>query len=919
MEVPSGTVTLLFTDIEGSTRLWENHPEAMAIALRRHDELMRSTIQSAGGFVFKTVGDAFCAAFALATDAVEAARNAQWLLRLEPWPPDAPIRVRMALHTGECEERDNDYFGPTVNRTARLEATAHGGQIVMSQSTAELVRNRLSPGQTLVDLGRHILKDMEHPEEVFQLSADGLRTEFPALRSRGADNHTNLTSSVSSFVGREKDVAEVATLLDRTRLVTLTGSGGVGKTRLAIEIGRTYLPGTPDGVWISELATVTDPTLVAAEVLSDLEIGEQTGRSALDTLVQVLATQSRLIILDNCEHVLGGCAAMADAIVRKCPKVRIMATSREPLRIDGEAVYQVPPLSLPPIHADSRLDVAGSGAVALFAERATAQASGFEVSDENAGLVAAICRRLDGMPLALELASSRLRSMSLAKLHDRLEHRFGLLTGGSRVALPRQQTLKALVDWSYDLLSESEQALFRRLSVFVDGFTLEAAEDICSLDDIAEWDIADLLASLVDKCLVMAKPGRDDVRYYLQETLHQYGAERLSEVRGVGGSPPEGERVTGAHAEHFLHFAERAGTYLAGRHARTWIEVLDGDDLNLRDAMAHVLSVPDGADRVLDQFWSLHRYWSESRHPDQTLALLDKALELAGADPSAERMAKSLYCKSMLLFSIDSRLEREAAHSAVALAQESGDQALEADVLARYSRSLALAGDTRRALVLAAEATAIARRLDDAVLLGSVLNCYASVLDTADDPAAESVYLEALRLVGGSGDVMTAQTVHNNYALILIRMGQLDEARRHIELALGIVGVELTRRSAMLYLNLAWLLLDGGDARAAASELRAVLRHCRLHGTLAEIPYVVLGLACCATHLELLETAAMLHGGADALLAGVNDQWEIFEATIRERNLLQLRERLNGDFDKLFAEGSSMPSDQITKLALSVV
>jgi predicted ATPase/class 3 adenylate cyclase len=910
MEVPSGTVTLLFTDIEGSTRLWENHPEAMAIALRRHDELMRSTIQSAGGFVFKTVGDAFCAAFALATDAVEAARNAQWSLQLEPWPPDAPIRVRMALHTGECEERDNDYFGPTVNRTARLEATAHGGQIVMSQSTAELVRNGLSPGQTLVDLGRHVLKDMEHPEEVFQLSADGLPTEFPALRSRGADNPTNLTSSVSSFVGRAEDVAEVARLLDRARLVTLTGSGGVGKTRLAIEIGRTYLPGTTDGVWISELATVTDPAHVAAEVLNDLEIGEQTGRSALDTLIQVLATQNRLVILDNCEHVLGGCAALADAMARHCPEVRIVATSREPLRIEGEAVYQVPPLSLPPVNVDSRQDAAGSGAVALFSERAAAQASGFEVTDDNVGLVAAICRRLDGMPLALELASSRLRSMSLAQLHDRLEHRFGLLTGGSRVALPRQQTLKALVDWSYDLLSESERALFRRLSVFVDGFTL---------DDIAEWDVADLMTSLVDKCLVMARPGREDLRYYLQETLHQYGAERLSEVRGDAGSPPEGERVIGAHAEYFLHFAERAGTYLAGRQALTWIKVLDGDDLNLRDAMAHVLSVADGADRVLDQFWSLHRYWPESRQPDQTLALLDKALELAGADASAERMAKSFCCKSMLLFSIDSRLEREAAHSAVTLAHQAGDPVLEADVLARYSRSLAVAGDIGRALELAAEATAIARQLDDAVLLGSVLNCYASVLDTADDPAAESVYLEALQLVGGSGDVLTAQTVHNNYALILIRKGQLDGARMHIESALVIVGAGLTRRSAMLYLNLAWLFLDSGDARAAASELRAVLRHCRLHGTFAEIPYVVLGLACCATHLDLLETAAMLHGGADALLAAVNDQWEIFEATIRERNLLQLRERLHSDFDTLVAEGSSMATDQITKLALSVV
>jgi predicted ATPase len=554
--------------------------------------------------------------------------------------------------------------------------------------------------------------------------------------------------------------------------------------------------------------------------------------------------------------------------------------------------------------------------VALFVERAAAQAAGFDLSDENAGLVAAICRRLDGMPLALELATSRLRSMSLAKLHDGLEHRFGLLTGGSRVALPRQQTLKALVDWSYDLLSEPERALFRRMSIFADGFTLEAAEGICPLDDIAGWDIPDLLASLVDKCLVVVTPGPQDVRYHLPETLRHYGAERLAEVTGVRGRPPEGERVISAHAEYFLHFAERAGTYLDGRDARGWIEWLDSDELNLRDALAHTLTDPHGAGQVLDRFWSLRRHWSETRHPDRSLALLDRALDTVGADMSAEREAKSLYCKSMLLFSIDSRLEREAAGSAVTLARESGNLALEADALARFSRSLAFAGDTAQALELAAEATAIARRLDEVVVLGSVLNCYASVLDTAGDPLAESVYLEALRLVERSGDVMTAQTVHNNYALLLINQGQLEEARRHLEMALGIVGVALTRRSAMLHLNLAWLLLERGDAQAAASELRAVLRNCRLHGTFAEIPYVVLGLACCATHLDLLQTAARLHGGADALLAAVNDRWEVFEATVREENLLQLRQH---HLDVLFAEGTAMSSDQIAQLALSVV
>lgn len=323
MALPTGTVTLLFTDIEGSTRLWDQHPDAMSTALERHDALMRSIIESSGGYVFKTVGDAFCAAFASAKEAVAAAGDAQRALHVESWPDEAALRVRMALHTGECEERDGDYFGPAVNRVARLEATAHGGQVVVSRSTAELVRDRLPTGMKLVEIGSHFLKDLERPEEIFQLVVDGVSAVFPPLRMQ-ADaevttnpaNPTNLTQPVSSFVGRDTEVAEVVELLGSNRLVTLTGSGGVGKTRLAAEVGRAVLPDSSDGVWLSELAAVTDSALVASEVLSDLGISEQSGQDSLATLVQVLSTQSRLVILDNCEQVLDACAALADSITQ---------------------------------------------------------------------------------------------------------------------------------------------------------------------------------------------------------------------------------------------------------------------------------------------------------------------------------------------------------------------------------------------------------------------------------------------------------------------------------------------------------------------------------------------------------------------------------------------------------------------------
>ena len=367
--MPTGTVTLLFTDIEGSTRLWERHPDAMVIALARHDSLMRSAIESHGGYVFTTLGDAFCAAFAAARDAVAAAVRAQQILSAEPWPDPLELKVRMALHTGECEERDGDYFGPAVNRAARLETLGYGGQVLASRSTAELVRDRLPSGVRLDNLGSHHLRDLDRPEEVYQLLIEGVPHLFPPLRASsehdaevGADNPTNLDEPVSSLIGRESVVTHVMSLLDDHRTVTLTGSGGVGKTRLAIEVGRGVLGDTADGVWLVELASVSDPALVAGQVMRDLGIGNRNGKDAVGALTGLLATQKRLLILDNCEHLLDSCAALAETLLRTCPGIRLLATSREPLRVEGEVLYRVPSLSLPPESVDDAGDLLESGA-----------------------------------------------------------------------------------------------------------------------------------------------------------------------------------------------------------------------------------------------------------------------------------------------------------------------------------------------------------------------------------------------------------------------------------------------------------------------------------------------------------------------------------------------------------------------------
>jgi predicted ATPase/class 3 adenylate cyclase len=922
--LPTGTVTLLFTDIEGSTRLWESHPDEMATVLARHDLILRTAIESEG-CVFKTVGDAFCAAFAAARDAVRAAAAAQRTLHTEDWPNEVTPRVRIALHTGECEERDGDYFGPAVNRVARLVATAHGGQVVVSRSTAEVLGDQVPAGTQLVNLGPHDLKDLNRPEEVFQLVIDGVPASFPPLKTRGADeasdsveSPTNLTRPVSSFVGRDREMTQVTSLLRASRLVTLAGSGGVGKTRLATEVGRSLLDDTRDGVWLVELATIGDSALVATEMLSDLGLTASPGHGALESLIEVMASQSRLIILDNCEQVLEGCATLANAVLRGCPDVQILTTSREPLRIDGEVIYRVPSLSLPPEDAEDRSDLADSGAVALFAERASAQIPGFVVSDEDARLVGSICRRLDGMPLALELATARLRSMSLAKLDERLEHRFGLLTGGSRVALPRHQTLSALVDWSYDLLSEPERAIFRRASIFVDGFDLEAAEDVCALDDIDVTVVADHLASLVDKSLVVAEPSGDDLRYRYQQTLQQYAIEQLATGESHEGAS-ETEWVRTAHADYFLRFADDAGSHLVGPSVLEWTARLDRDDLNLRAAIEHSLDTQDGATRVLGQFWSLRRYWRIVRRPAEAAALVERAVEVAGPAVGVADRAKALLCLAELVYPVDRRRHVETAQWSLELARVSGDEALLADALSEYGRGCYGNGRIAEAVVAGSEAVDRGRELGDPLLLGTILLRYGTTLMSAGGSQgdAEPVFLEAIELVDRTGDGDTAGGVSNNYALLLLDRGDLAGARHYLERSIALRGGALSVRTSLGYGNLAWVILQEGDADRARTLLIDALRLNRLDSRADDATYTVLGLACCSTALGAPELAAVLHGGADALLAVSADGWEILELRIRERDLRTLRDRLGEEFEPLYASGRAMAHDEIVRLALS--
>jgi predicted ATPase len=550
-------VTFLFTDIEGSTLLWETSPQAMADALERHDAIVRGAIDAHEGFVFSTGGDGVAAAFGRAADALAAATTAQAALTGEIWPEGALIRVRMGLHTGEAVERDGDYFGTTLNRAARLMAVAHGGQTVCSRAAAELVGGNFP----LRALGEHRLRDLTTAEQVFQVGAG----VFPPLRSVDAVP-TNLPTMRTELIGRTDDIAVLTPLLEREPLVTLTGVGGVGKTRLALGVAAALAAEYADGCWIVELAPVAD----GAEVVKTVAAVIRSPVTDLDGLVAYLAERRMLIILDNCEHVLSETAELVDAVLADGPDVHVLVTSREPLGLDGEKVRRVQSLQLPD-HEASVTEAATTPALRLFADRAAAVSDGFEITSANLASVVEICRHLDGIPLAIELAAARVRVMPPTEIAARLGERFRLLAGGSRRAQERHRTLLATVSWSYDLLSEAEKVVFRRLAVFPASFDLAAAEAIASGDDTI--DILECVLHLVDRSLVQYEP--EDGRYRLLETLRQYGADRLAEA---GETSDTRDR----HGQHFLALVDRLTPEIADSRYLAAHDVLSAELDNLR-------------------------------------------------------------------------------------------------------------------------------------------------------------------------------------------------------------------------------------------------------------------------------------------------------------------------------------------------
>ena len=700
-ELPTGTVTFLFTDIEGSTRLAQDLAERWPRLLEGHNRLLRAAIREADGIDLRTEGDAFFAVFRSAPAAVAAAAAAQRALAAHPWPPRAAIRVRMGMHTGEGAVGGDDYVGLDVHRAARIAATGHGGQVLLSATTSELVRGDLPEGVALRDLGEHRLKDLARPERIHQLTVEGLRTEFPHIRS--LETPTNLPAQRTSFVGRKREIGEVKERLRGSGLLTLTGPGGSGKTRVALQAAAELLHDCPDGVFFVELAPITDPLLVPSSIAASVGVRAEGGRPVLDALKDHLRDRELLLVLDNFEQVREAATTVADLLTGG-PGLRVLVTSREPLRIAGEQEVPVPPLDLPDV-ADPLERMTSCESVSLFVQRATSVDPRFRLTDSNAPAVAELCLRLDGLPLAIELAASRVKLLSPQAILERLEHRLELLTGGP-VDLPaRQRTLREAIGWSHDLLDATERAMFRRLSVFAGGWTLESADAVAKPEVQTAPDVLELLGSLVDKSLAERMPTPSGaVRFRMLETIREFGGEELQ-------AAAEAEQTADGHASHFLEIAEAAEPHLRSLERKWWLDQLELEHDNLRAALRHAIDA-GRAELGLRLIGAVWRFWHLHGHLAEGRRWAEEVLALPGSSTRGRDRANALTALGGLTYWMeDVPATRRAYEEALAIARELADRRAEAEGIYNLAYVPAYEGDIPGAAAMVEDSRAMFEEL----------------------------------------------------------------------------------------------------------------------------------------------------------------------------------------------------------------
>jgi predicted ATPase/class 3 adenylate cyclase len=866
---PTGTVSFLFTDIEGSTALAQAYPDQLPALMARHNAILTQAIQLQHGFVFQIIGDAFCAAFHTATEALQAALAAQRGLRHEAWNP-APIRVRMGIHTGAAqaiitEDQRQGYSGyATLAHTQSIMSGAHGGQVLLSNASAELVGGSLPEGLALREMGLHRLKGENKPEQLWQLLANDLLAEFPPLRTLSVRSN-NLPAQLNSFVGRERELEQSISLVASGHLLTLIGPGGSGKTRLALQLATALLSEFPNGAWLVELAPLADPALVLQTVADVLGIRKIPGMDLLDQVSEYLCGKSMLLVLDNCEHLVESCAQLAGQLLMRCADLKIIASSREALNIPGEIVFPVPPLGLPDSDQANLEKLQRSEAVQLFVDRAAAARPGFALSEQNAAVIGQICRRLDGIPLALELAAARVGMLSPEQIAARLDDRFRLLTGGSRTALPRQQTLRSLIDWSYDLLSDSERELFCQLAVFVGGWSLEAAEAVCP-----DLDVLELLAQLVQKSLVVAEERQQPQarRFRLLETIRQYARDRLLESGLV-------EQVRDRHLDYYLQFAESGERNFFGPGRQEWANQCELEHDNLRAALQW------GLDRNLEaalrlggalyMFW-VTRGYTEGRRWLEAALERSESLPIPQGEASRQRQVAQAKAYTALSQTAhgdgDWKSGLEASQQAVALYRQLGDPAGLGFALASLGTMQALQGDLDSAEISLNQAIELGQQYDNKLVLCMALGVISKnvflpqeKLGQARASAEESI--RNAREIGmawaaGIGGILVAE--------ISAREGQWDEARRlglqSLALSLEIQEPTLQGEANTM---LGDLELQAGDPLKARAYHRDGLLIHQQAGQAALVAHELESFAYIAREQNQPQRAARLLGAAEAV------------------------------------------------------
>jgi predicted ATPase/class 3 adenylate cyclase len=910
--LPSGTVTFLFTDLASSTRLWEDQPGAMGGALARHDQLLRDAVESHSGSVVKTTGDGLHAVFASADAAVGAAVAGQLALGAEAWGVEGGLQVRMGLHTGAAEEREGDYFGPVLNRAARLMAVAHGGQVVCSQVTAELVRDSLPPPVTLKELGPHRLKDLTRAEVVYQVVHPQLPTDFPPLDS--VDRFPgNLPVQRSALIGRSRELARLAGALDEHRLVTLTGVGGVGKTRLALQLAADLVHQFPDGAWLVALAAVRDPALVPSTLAATLGVIERPGRPVMESVCEAIGSRELLLVLDNCEHLLDAAARAVDALLDTCPALRIVATSREALGVDGEQSFRTPSLSLPSPDSVSPDDVARADAVGMFVERARAVDPDFALSADNAAAVAGLCQRLDGIPLALELAAARVGALAPAALLERIDQRFALLTGGSRTALERHQTLQAAVDWSYELLSSEEQRLFRRLSVFAGAFDLDAATAIAGNLGTSDLEVLDRLGGLVAKSMVVAERTSTTTRYRLLETLRQYGRDQLA-------STDEARAIRDRHARYYAEGVDSIEALFFSPRQLEALDRLDSDVDNFRAAFDWLAETRDA--EGLRMLTRLGGVITDSAEAYRRCEALVDLLDLLAPDEQVEVLGITAW----LAFTAGEPVRAlELAEASVAAAEAAGVRPPQQS-FSVFGMVAFWQGDAQRAIEeleqgVASSRTGVAEgrvsRSWLAMTLASLCFVYGQTgrVDEAIDAGEEAVSLA--RRLG-------APSVLNNTLWQLALALQATEPNRAATLLEESIRYEkvVDRTSfvrAWSYLATGQLRGQLGDQPGSVEAYAEVLRTCRRTGERFQVSVALQGMARAMRQLDRPEDAARLLGAAQGLSDRLGITGGPSDVAARERAAARLRDIL-GDarFDAAWEAGRALTFEDAVTTALEL-